>query len=240
MKTARIYFEDTYRFSDVCKVLASGKDEDGFYVILDRTIFHPQGGGQPSDQGVLQNNHEAFPIQKVKTVSEEIRHYLQEESCARVNQEYKCMIKSDMRLAHAKLHTGGHLLSHIVEKLYPSWNAVKGHHFPGECYVEFTPCEEKLEDINPSSIQEALDQAIHDNSKIVTVEVKAEELLDYCPYLDYEAEAGSKVRLTRIGDFPYLPCGGTHLSSLKELRGMKILKTKVKKGTLKVYYDYNE
>ena len=52
--TIKAYLDDTYLFhSTGAKVVQVVKDEtQGMAIITDQTIFHPQGGGQPTDQGV--------------------------------------------------------------------------------------------------------------------------------------------------------------------------------------------
>jgi Ser-tRNA(Ala) deacylase AlaX len=54
MQTLLSYFEDTYKFEDHASVVASNKDEFGYFLVLNQTIFYPQGGGQPSDQGLIE------------------------------------------------------------------------------------------------------------------------------------------------------------------------------------------
>ncbi len=49
MSTAMLYREDAYARGCVTRVLAAGPEG----VLLDRTVFYPQGGGQPGDQGSL-------------------------------------------------------------------------------------------------------------------------------------------------------------------------------------------
>ncbi|CAH1759001.1 11113_t:CDS:2 [Entrophospora sp. SA101] len=50
----RVYYADTYLDKLEVQILERGKDDNGSYVIFDKTIFHPQGGGQPSDEGYLE------------------------------------------------------------------------------------------------------------------------------------------------------------------------------------------
>lgn len=47
--TEKLYLKDTYLFNTEAKVYGVSKEESGVAVVLDRSIFHPQGGGQPSD-----------------------------------------------------------------------------------------------------------------------------------------------------------------------------------------------
>ena len=73
MKTLLSYFEDTYKFKGRAIISAVNKDENGPFIILNQTLFHPQGGGQPSDQGTLQVGDVTIPIHRVRSRSEERR-----------------------------------------------------------------------------------------------------------------------------------------------------------------------
>jgi Ser-tRNA(Ala) deacylase AlaX len=58
-KTTKAYFNDTYCFKQVSKVLdvfaAPEPSNNSFIMVLDSTIFHPQGGGQPNDEGFIKH-----------------------------------------------------------------------------------------------------------------------------------------------------------------------------------------
>src|ERR1700722_366817 len=138
MQTQLSYFDDTYKFNDHTMIVATNKDDHGHFVILNQTIFYPQGGGQPSDQGTIQVGNVLIPIHSVKSVDNEIRHYTNQSYNHLGGQTGTCIVDQDLRLLHARLHTSGHLISNIIESHYPQWQAVKGHHFPDQCYVEFT------------------------------------------------------------------------------------------------------
>ena len=51
--TKRLYYEDVYIKEFSAKVVECRKEEKGFQVILDQSAFYPEGGGQPSDLGIL-------------------------------------------------------------------------------------------------------------------------------------------------------------------------------------------
>jgi len=50
LNTFKEYFEDTYKFESTAKIIHI--NEDG-HIVLDKTILHPQGGGQPHDKGSI-------------------------------------------------------------------------------------------------------------------------------------------------------------------------------------------
>ena len=58
MKTRRLFYENVYQKDFEAEVLFCGEDEAGTYVILDQTVFYPEGGGQPADRGVLCPEHD--------------------------------------------------------------------------------------------------------------------------------------------------------------------------------------
>lgn len=236
MKTHPFYFEDTYRFEAPAIIEAVGTDENGHFILLNQTIFHPQGGGQPSDQGSLQIGDTIIPIHRVRTVETMIRHYTDKDYSPLVGQEAKCSLDQDKRLSHARLHTAGHLISNIIEDLTPHWSAVKGHHFPNECYVEFASQNGNLEILSEEKLSQEIEKCIKMDCLITRDQVVGDKVKELCPNLKFNVPQDQIIRIVRIGDFPFSPCGGTHVKSLKELNGLKIARIKIKNKTMKINY----
>mmetsp|Transcript_11806 Transcript_11806/g.19946 ORF Transcript_11806/g.19946 Transcript_11806/m.19946 type:complete len:104 (-) Transcript_11806:558-869(-) len=80
--TVKEYFEDSYRFKSEAKVLDVIQPsqpysvEDMVSIVLEKTIFHPQGGGQPSDKGFLtsMDGSVKFNVLKLRVVDDAIMH----------------------------------------------------------------------------------------------------------------------------------------------------------------------
>ena len=53
MQTEKLFYQDAYLKSFPARVISCEQDRDGWRVVLDRTAFYPEGGGQPGDQGFL-------------------------------------------------------------------------------------------------------------------------------------------------------------------------------------------
>lgn len=236
MTTHLSYFEDTYKFNDHAIIQSSHRDVSGHFITLNQTIFYPQGGGQPSDQGTMTVGNQVIPIHSVKVVDHEVRHYTNQDYSSLSGQEVICLVNKETRLLHARLHTAGHLISNIVESLYPECCSIKGHHFPNQCYVEFTSNNALSGDIPLELINKEIQKSVEKDLLINIDQVSKDKLKILCPNFTYSIPYDQHIRVVRIGDFPFSPCGGTHVKSLKELKGLETMKCKIKKGVMKINY----
>lgn len=232
--TTKLYLDDTYQSHAQANVVESGQDERGPFLVLDQTIFYPQGGGQPSDTGRIMSDGQEIPVITVrKNMEGQVRHYVAElPSQNLAGKSVELEIDSEKRLVHAKLHSGGHLLSLIAEKIHPEIKGVKGHHFPGEAYVEFDKILEDTDELT-KNLNNLMDQAIADDLKVACKVVEPDE---FKSIFGYEPRDGS-LRMAILGDLPPVPCGGTHVASLKELGKVTVTKIKNKKGRMKISYS---
>lgn len=232
--TKKLYLQDTYQFDFESLIQEVGKDEKGVFIILDQTAFYPQGGGQPSDYGVVRNDHFEANVIHVAQYGDQIRHYIEPITTeALVAQKVYGAVNQKRRLINARYHTAGHLLSNIVEILNPKLKAMKGHSFPREAYVEFQGNEEIDVEILQSRINEAM--ARDDKTTIFEIDPKAFEKQFY--KLPYSVPDNKKFRVMQIGNMSPVPCGGTHLSSIGEIGLMRINKVKNKNSILRISYE---
>jgi alanyl-tRNA synthetase len=234
--TDQLYLENAYLFESDAHIIECKKDEkDASYILLDRTIFYPQGGGQPCDHGIIVEENFEYTIDNVRQVNDEIRHYIADDLNAKdlpKNCAVKCFIDKDRRLLNARYHTAGHLLGNIVEELYPNLKAQKCHAFPGEAYIEFRGNEIPSEELLRESLQNAITKNLA--TKIFEIDCDAFESTYY--KLPYEIPGNKKFRVMQIGDYPPIPCGGTHLASTSEIVEIILSKMKVKNRILKISF----
>jgi alanyl-tRNA synthetase len=179
-----------------------------FDVVLAATLFHPQGGGQPSDQGTIAGAN----VVRVSQAGDHVIH-----SCDRAVPLGGAQIEvsSNTRSLHARLHSAGHLIGFCGEQF--GWRAVKGHHWPGEARVVFEP------DTNARDLTEDFIER-HVNANVAAVLSRHTQM-----------EAGK--RSIGFGDLSAYSCGGTHVASTAEIGEIIVSKVKEKKGQLWVYYD---
>ncbi len=235
MTTKKLYLENTYQFHFEGLVQEVDKDEKGIFIILDQTVFYPQGGGQPSDKGVIRNDHFEANVTHVAQHGDQIRHYIELTATETLAaQKVYGVVDQKRRLTNARYHTSGHLLSNIVEILNPKLKAIKGHSFPGEAYVEFQG-DEAI--IDMGVLQNTINEAIARNDKTTIFEIDSKVFEKQFYKLPYTIPDNKNFRVMQIGDMPPVPCGGTHLSSIGEIGLMRINKIKNKNGILRVSYE---
>lgn len=237
MSTKLKYFEDSNLCKDSAVIVTVGSDENGHYLVLDQTIFYPQGGGQPSDCETIKVDNVAIAVHQIKNINDEVRHYIDTKGNHLVGTRASCEIDLEKKLLQARLHTSGHLISNVIERLYPLWQAIKGHHFPEQCYVELSANTLSPIIISIESVQQELESFIEKDHIIFQKQIAGSQLEEICPNLPYALPVDQQVRLIRIGELPFSPCGGTHLNSLKELEGLEITKHRVKGKSMKIYYS---
>lgn len=183
-------------------------EADGRYaIILDQTLFHPQGGGQPADRGWIGDTL----VESVSARGDGIVHIV---SQSLPLGEVTIRVNAAERYLHARLHSAGHLIGQAGERF--GWQPIKAHHWPGEGRITFNAGAK-------ASLPEA-------GALLKQVEIwQAENLPRQISFADGLRKVG-------FGDMLSYPCGGTHVASLAELGKVTILQVKMKKGQLIVNY----
>lgn len=226
--TRALFLENAYLFNTSAKVTAIGttsiKTKPIHWIQLDQTIFYPQGGGQRSDQGTI-DGHKVHAVTKIFHEKDpnrlEINHCFEKEVPFKIGQTVKLEIDPHVRTLHMRLHTAGHAIGHFIEKRYPDVKVSRAQHFPGDAWMQFKCLKPLTIDTKEvyDALQGDLDTAIKNSVKtcVTTKDAKMRELA--------------------IGDFPPVPCGGTHVAGLNELGEVKITKVARKNESLTVVYD---
>ncbi|QHF44166.1 hypothetical protein PspS35_10355 [Pseudomonas sp. S35] len=205
--TERLFFTHDHLSAEL-EVLSCAPCEDQFAVVLQSTIFHPQGGGQPFDTGWLGDAR----VLRVTQEADRVVHY--------VNQPVApgpiiARVDEPRRALHTRLHSAGHLIGNAGETL--GWMPIKAHHWPGEGKITFIRGE-TAQALDAERLQQQINQWI---------------AADYPRHMALD----DGTREVGFGELPAYACGGTHVQTLGELGAVTILALSEKKGTLSVRYS---
>ena len=221
-RTYRLFDEDSkaYKFS---AVVLSCEECDGKYtVVLDGTLFSPEEGGQTSDTGTLGGAAVSYVYEKQGIIYHECDKPLT------VGSEVEGEIAYGERFRKMQNHTGEHIISGIVNKLYGYDNV--GFHLNSE-YMTI--------DFNGELTREQLDEIeLLANGTVV----RCLPVIAYYPEqselasLNYRSKLDltENVRIVQIGDVDMCACCAPHVENTGEVGIIKILDFMRYKGGVRI------
>ena len=112
METTKLYYEDAYLREFDAAVLSCREEQGRYLVVLDRTAFYPEGGGQPADHGVLGG---------VAVTDVQERNGVVYHTCTgslAVGSTVHGILDWQRRFDHMQQHSGEHILSGLLCSLY--------------------------------------------------------------------------------------------------------------------------
>lgn len=220
-KTELLYYKDHYTKEFDAKVI--WKNKSG--VILDKTAFYPEGGGQPSDIGYLVNNGGKIPVKTAMKIGDAIIHVI--DGKLEVGDKVHGEIDWEHRYTLMKHHTGTHLVNSALRKLFGEhiWQAgsqlgLNEARFDFAHYKPITEIEKKkVEDLANDFIK----QAVHVEKKVMDRN-SAEKTYGFRLYQG-GVPPGNSIRVLNIPNIDVEACGGTHLNNTREVGKIRIIKT---------------
>ncbi len=238
MQTKLLYMEDFTVLQSETIVVDVGQENDKDIVILDQTVFYSQGGGQPYDKGIISSDTAEFEVEEVRYVDGVVKHIGRMIKGQLTKEEVvTCKVEEKRRLLNSRLHTAGHLIDLVVFKLKPGWIPVKGFHFPDGPYIEYkgSVADEEKEQLK-NEITNQCNQHIANGMKIKAVFMDEELMHTVCHFVPENIPKGKPARVIIIGDFG-VPCGGTHVKDVREIKNLTIRKIKSDNENVRISYD---
>lgn len=207
MKTKQIYYQDPYKKEIQCKVISIEPKGSLFNVIVDKTIYYPEGGGQPSDRGMLGD----AKVKYVRFIEGEIVHQVGGELKAK--QTVKTVLDWNWRYKYMKIHTAGHLLHDVLITIVDDLTPLRGSHGK-KAFLEY---QGKLDTSKKEKIEQRVNEILQKDLPVLTKETTYAELEKECQFLPPNLPKDKPLRIIKIGDYPPMPDGGVHVKSTKEI-----------------------
>lgn len=235
MQTTKKYWEDAFVFSFKGKVTEVIHEEARIGIIFDESYFYPEGGGQPSDRGMIAS----FPVLDVQEIDEKIVHYILLTETAKKyfvpGSWVPCDIDRDFRINNMRLHTTCHILYGAARKLfgevrYAGFNIGE----VGNLYLE-TPRQIRSEDLR--EISSLANEIVVADRQVTSSFVKAEQA-NSMKELAYNLELPKgQVRIIEVAGWDIAACSGTHMCRTVELGPIKVIAREIhKKNVTRIDY----
>ena len=210
-ETRRLYYEDVYKKEFTAKVLECREAKKGFQLLLDESAFYPEGGGQPSDTGFLND----VKVTEVHEKEGELLHYTEE--AIQPGTEVRGKIDWARRFDLMQQHSGEHMVSGLVHEKYGYDNV--GFHMGSDVItIDFSGI---LSEEQMAEIEEQVNLKIWENAPVEIFYPSREEL----DTLDYRSkkELTGQVRIVRFPGADTCACCGTHVTHTGEIGMVKLL-----------------
>ncbi len=209
--TKKLYYDDAYMSSFTARVLSCTEGKKGYEVILDRTAFYPEGGGQPGDSGYIGG----VRVNDTHEKSGEVVHY-----CAAPiaeGSEVNGEIDFARRFDFMQQHSGEHMVSGLIHARFGCDNV--GFHMGHDTVTIDFNCA-----ISPAELAEIEREA---NALIwanrpVNISWPDAEALAALPYRS-KKELSGDVRIVEFPGVDICACCGTHVRSAGEIGLIKLL-----------------
>lgn len=222
-ETIKLYDTDGHlnRFS--AKVISCDKKDNFYEIVLDKTAFFPEGGGQGADTGKIGNAR----VSDVQIYGNVIIH--KADIPLEIGAEYDCEIDYDVRFRRMQNHTGEHIVSGLVHK-YFGYDNTGFHMGRDDITVDFNGI---LTDTDIRKIEFLANKAVFEN-KAVTAYYPEEDELSALEYRS-KKEITGRVRIVNIEGYDSCACCAPHVSHTGEVGIIKLLDFEKNKGGIRIH-----
>ena len=210
--TEKLYWDAPYDTSFTAEVIELTPEG----IILDKTLFYPEGGNQISDKGVIIKDSNKFNVEFVSKSNDLIVHHLSDpfREKLKIGDIIEGEIDWEYRYGIMRAHSSQHVLSAIFKnqldidtlKANISFEEVSLH-------ISKSVNENELKDVLRQFLKFCTIQKLQFRSKIVP----RNEIRDYNKKLRGGFSAENNLRIIEIEDYDINCCGGTHLENSSEI-----------------------
>ena len=225
--TQRLFHEDAYlrRFDAEVVALTSRGTKTG--VVLDRTAFYPEAGGQLGDRGRL---GEWLVTDTQENDDGRIVHLIEAEPPA-IGSQLAGELDWSRRRQHMAQHTAQHLLSAaLLERAHAETASSR----LGESALTIDLARDHIPEAEIAAAESLANDLIDDDLTIRAWFPAPDELATL--RLRRDPKVTENIRVVAIGDFDVSPCGGTHCARTSQLAAVRIAGVERYKGMTRVSF----
>ena len=211
MATEKLYYQDAHQAAFEARVVSCQPGKHGYDVVLDRTCFYPEGGGQPGDTGFLSG----VRVTDTHERGGEIVHFCEQPLSE--GQSVEGRIDYTRRFEFMQLHSGEHILSGVIHRRFGYENV--GFHMGADFVtIDFSGM---LTQEDLSAVEAEANEWVWKNVPIEITYPDA-EALKTIPYRS-KKELTGQVRIVTFPEADCCACCGTHVLRAGQVGLIKVL-----------------
>ncbi len=216
-ETEILYYSDVFEFE--AKILDTIEKNGKIYVVLDKSAFYPEMGGEKSDTGKIEEANVFNVIKIGKTILHEVDKKLEK------GLKVRCVVDKERRFRKNCNHTGVHILNGACKKILGKHVWQNGSEVDTvKARLDIThyelPTKEQIE-----KIEKLCNEIISQKINVVIEEIERKEAEKKYGFGIYQGGAVplSNLRIIKIDDHDIEACGGNHVKNTEELQYLKII-----------------
>ncbi len=222
--TEQMYYADAYVKEFDAKVI---KVVNGEHVVLDRTYFYPEGGGQPSDQGFILFDNVKAEVVHVQKVGRIILHEIKGSVPPKEGDRVHGILDWNKRYTLMKAHTATHLVNGAARRVLGEHVWQHGTQKGEESTRLDISHYRRLKPREIHKIETLANKAVLANLPVTTAWMPRSEAESQYGFRLYQGGAvpGKDIRVVKTGNWDVEACAGTHLKRTGEIGFLKIVYT---------------
>ncbi|MCG3216722.1 MAG: alanine--tRNA ligase [Candidatus Heimdallarchaeota archaeon] len=215
-KTYEQYYDDVYQTEFEAEVIGVVND---YFLILDKTIFYPTGGGQIHDIGIITSDENKYRVEDVLKKGSAILHKLKEKCFLKPGDKVKGKIDGKRRLAIMRHHTAVHVVNNAARE-------VLGQHV-WQAGTDKTKEKARLDITHYTSIsfeelqkiEMLANQIVLENRSVTKSNLDRDEAEKNYGFQIYQGGVvpGKILHIVSVTDWDIEACGGTHLDNTGDI-----------------------
>jgi len=229
MSAVRLYFEDPTLTTFDATVVAHATRGDRRALLLDRSAFYPEAGGQMADHGTLAG---LTVIDTQEDDAGDVLHFVTGDVLPDVGASVTGSVDRARRRTHMALHTAQHMLSRALLDVAQG-ETVSSRLGETECTIDLS--KETVSDADLARAEDLVN-AVVDDDVAVRAYFPSPDELRALP-LRRAPKVTENVRVVDVAGFDVSPCGGTHVTRTSQIGLVHIEKIEKKKGLARVTFS---
>jgi len=239
-RTDRLYYDDQERTEFEAVVLDVFDREEGYDVVLDQTMFYPEGGGQPADTGTLSTDDVSVEVEDVQIRDGVILH--RTDGDPGKGEFVRGQVDVDRRRALMRHHTATHVIGYAARQVLGEHVRQAGAQKGTDRSRLDVRHYERIAREEVKEIERVANEVVVDNKPVKQEWPHRNEAEEKHGFDLYQGgiPPGENIRLIHVGD-DVQACGGTHVRRTGDIGAIKILSTEpVQDGVERIVFAAGE
>ena len=200
-------------------------DDGNIIILLDKTPFYGEGGGQVGDTGMIKTEGATITVTDTKKLADgKIMHICKVESgMVSAGDKAKCTVDSGRRAAIARNHSATHLMQKALKTVLGDHVQQAGS-YVDESRLRFDFSHyEALTKEQIAEVEKIVNIEIYNADEVICSEMPIKEAKKLGAMALFGEKYGEIVRVVKMGDFSVEFCGGTHVANTSNIGAFKII-----------------